>query len=131
MTSHFLTGTGPTYTEFGTDSPESNAMAESTLVRQALGDFLQNGVTSGTGNFEKYGLGPVGAGENPMAQFVGGFTYTIVPFGGTLYMQIHNETSRNSLAYHMASSIPRNNGNGPQPPMSTTVQTYNLAVHCP
>ncbi len=131
MTGIFLAGTGPTFTAFGTTSPESMAMAESTLVRQAIGNYMQNGVTAGTGNFEQYGLGPVGAGANPMAQFVGGFTYTIVPFGGTLYMQIYNETSRNSLAYHMASSVPRNNGNGAQPSMSTTIQTYDIAVSCP
>ncbi|MGB6690476.1 MAG: RHS repeat-associated core domain-containing protein [Terracidiphilus sp.] len=131
MTANFLAGTGPTYTAFGADSPESMAMAESTLAREAIGNYMESGALSGQGNFEQYGLGPVGAGANPMAQFVGGFTYTMVPFGGKLYMQIYNETSRNSLAYHMASSIPRNNGAGQQPPMSTTIQTYDIAVNCP
>jgi RHS repeat-associated protein len=131
MTSDFLNGSGPDQTDFSADSPESAAMAESTLVRQTvIGGYLTNGATNGTGNFEQYGMGPIGAGAKPMAQFVGGFSYALAQTDGVLYILISNETSANSLLYHAGVPNISRDGSGINTPLSTTLQTFSIAVPC-
>jgi RHS repeat-associated protein len=124
LSAQFFSGLGPSDNTFGLDSAVSQVMAQSPGVQDALNGYNINGTTSGTYNFGPSGA--IAAGNNIVAQFVGGYSYSISPASGGINLSLSNYTSFRSLSYDSGPSWPR----GPFYPMGTTHQTYNIFVPC-
>ncbi len=92
MTPEFFTGAGPTNLTFDPTSATSQVMAQSAGVRAVLNDYYVLGQTSGLYTFGAPGY--VAAGANPVAQFVGSFTWSI----SSGVLSLTNITSFRSLA---------------------------------
>jgi hypothetical protein len=129
LTAQFATGLGSGDRTFGPDTATSQVMGQSSGVQEALGQYLLNGQTSGLYTFGASGA--YVAGGNPVAQFVGSFTWSI---SGDI-LSLKNTTSFRSLTYDKGpqwqrSSMPSTMG-GPLPtPMGNTHQTYQIRVKC-
>ena len=123
MFGQFLTGTGPSDLTFGAGSVESQMMASSPGITQAINAY-NNGQTTGLYTFGLSGLWAAGA--NPIQQFVGSYTYTVSPTTGGLNITLSNYTSVWSGSYHQLPSHQRSTFR----PMGTTHQTYQLFVPC-
>ena len=123
LSAQFFSGLGPSNNTFGPDSATSQVMAQSPGVQDAINAYNIYGTTSGVYNF---GLsGAFAAGNNIVAQFVGGYSYTITPTSGGINLSLSNYTSFRSLAADIGPSWSR------PYPMGTTHQTYNIFVPCP
>lgn len=123
MTAQFFSGLGPTSNTFGPNSAVSQVMAQSPGVQDAINAYNINGTTSGA-----YSFGPSGAfaaGNNIVAQFVGGYSYSITSANGGINLALTNYTSFRSLAADIGPSWSRPG------PMGTTNQTYNIFIPCP
>ena len=70
-------------------------------ITQARELFYKTGQTEGDYNFEKGGRGPIDAGSNPVAQFIGSFHYKISIEGKMLKFTVTNKTTLRSADYHM------------------------------
>ena len=119
----FLTGMGRSDVSYGPDSVESQMMASSPGIKQAIKDY-GNGKNSGIYNFGLSGLWA--AGTNPIQQFVGSYQYTTVPANGGLNIFLGNYTSVKSGSYHLLPSHKRSTFS----PMGTTHQNYWVFVPC-
>lgn len=96
MTAQFFSGLGPVNNTFGSGSAVSQVMAQSPGVQDAINGYNIYGKTSGNYNF---GLsGAFAAGNNIVAQFVGGYSYSISPTSGGINLSLSNYTSFRSLA---------------------------------
>jgi RHS repeat-associated protein len=127
LTAEFFTGLGPSDYLFGPDSPMSQVMAQSAGVQQVLNDYYMLGQTSGLYVFGAQGL--AAAGVNPVAQFVGSFTWTITPTGGGILLSLSNTTSFTSLTYDKGPQWERRPKRLPTP-MGNTRQTYDIVAPC-
>jgi hypothetical protein len=123
MFGQFLTGTGPSDLMFGPGSVESQMMASSPGITQAINDY-NNGKPTGTYIFGLSGLWAAGA--NPIQQFVGSYSYSVSPATGGLNATLSNYTSVWSGSYHLLPSHQRSTFG----PMGTTHQTYQVFVPC-
>jgi RHS repeat-associated protein len=123
MTAQFFSGLGPINNTFGSGSAVSQVMAQSPGVQDAINGYNIFGKTSGNYNFGVSGA--FAAGNNIVAQFVGGYSYSISPTSGGINLSLSNYTSFRSLAADIGPSWAR------PYPMGTTHQTYNLFVPCP
>jgi hypothetical protein len=121
----FFSGAGPGNLTFGPDSAVSQVMAQSGGVREVLDYYFMTGVTSGQYTFG--GTGLVAAGSNPVAQFVGSFSWSITPGNGSINLSLTNTSSFKSLTYDMGPQWQR--GSLPTP-MGNTHQTYNITAPC-
>jgi RHS repeat-associated protein len=119
MFGQFLTGYGPSDLTFGPGSVESQMMASSPGITQAINDY-SNGKPTGLYTFGFSGL--VAAGANPIQQFVGSYTYTVTPGNGGLNVTLSNYTNVWSFSYHHLPSHSRSTFR----PMGTTHQTYQV-----
>jgi RHS repeat-associated protein len=124
MTLEFLTGSGPDNYSFGPDTVESQMMATSPGVTDAVNDYLTTGNASGGWHFGLMGLRS--AGGNPIRQFVGSYTYNVTRSRGGLTVTLSNPTSFTSLTYDRGPSWERSSFG----PMGTTHQTYQVFVPC-
>lgn len=124
MTGEFFSGLGQGSLTFGPDSATSQVMAQSGPAQDVMNSYYMTGQTSGLYTFGLPGL--VSAGGNPVAQFVGSFTWSITPSSKGINLSLKNTTSFRSLTYDR----------GPQwqrasfPPMGNTHQTYNITATC-
>ncbi len=124
MFGQFLTGTGSSDLTFGPGSVQSQMMASSPGVTQAVSNYLSTGKPTGLYTFGLSGL--VNAGANPIQQFVGSYTYTVTPANGGLNVTLSNYTSVKSGSYHVLPSHQRSSFK----PLGTTHQTYQVFVPC-
>jgi hypothetical protein len=124
MLFEFATGLGPSDLAYGPNSVESQMMASSPGVTQAVNDYLSKGKPSGGYYFGLMGL--VSAGINPIRQFVGSYTYNVTPTTGGLNVTLSNYTSFKSGTYHLGPSWDRSSFG----PGGTTRQTYQVFVPC-
>lgn len=99
-------------------------MATSAGVTTALNDYYMTGRTSGLYTFGAHGY--FSAGLNSMAQFVGSFTYNIVPATGGINITLGNVTSVASLTNRLFGSHSRSSFG----PLGNTHQTYSIYVPC-
>lgn len=125
MTAQFFSGLGADNLLFGPDTAESQMMASSPGVTNAVNSYLNSGQTSGLYTFGLSGL--ANAGLNPTQQFVGSFRWSITPGNGGLNLSLTNTTSFQSLTYDRGPQWQR--GSWPTP-MGNTHQTYNIFVPC-
>jgi hypothetical protein len=123
MTAQFFSGLGPTNNTFGTGSAVSQVMSQSPGVQDAINGYNLFGKTSGGYNFGVSGA--FAAGNNIVAQFVGGYAYSISSASGGINLSLSNYTSFRSLAADIGPSWAR------PAPMGTTHQTYNIFIPCP
>ncbi|MGH9581487.1 MAG: hypothetical protein ACRD4O_00945 [Bryobacteraceae bacterium] len=123
MTGQFLTGTGPINRTFGPSSVESQMMASSRGIAQAINDY-NNSKPTGTYIFGFSGV--VAAGFNPIQQFVGSYSYSVSPTPGGLKVTLSNYTSVWSGSYHGLPSHQRSSF----APLGTTHQTYRILLPC-
>lgn len=123
MFNEFVTGLGPSNLTFGPASVESNMMASSPGITQAINTY-NSGLATGHYDFGLKGLWD--AGTNPIQQFVGSYDYTISPTAGGLNITLSNYTSVWSGTYHLLPSHKRSTFR----PMGTTHQTYEVFVPC-
>jgi hypothetical protein len=123
MTAQFFSGLGPVNNTFGSGSAVSQVMAQSPGVQDAINGYNIFGKTSGNYNFGVSGA--FAAGNNIVAQFVGGYSYSISAASGGINLSLSNYTSFRSLAADIGPSWAR------PAPMGTTHQTYNLFIPCP
>jgi hypothetical protein len=90
MTAQFFSGLGPTNNTFGSGSAVSQVMAQSPGVQDAINGYNIFGKTSGDYSF---GLsGAFAAGNNIVAQFVRGYSYSISPASGGINLSLSNYT---------------------------------------
>jgi RHS repeat-associated protein len=95
MTAAFFSGLGPDDYTFNTDSAVSQVMAQSAQFQDVLNQYYMFGTTS---NWQGFGAnGYVEAGENPVAQFLGSFGWSITPTNGGITVTLTNVTSFHSL----------------------------------
>jgi hypothetical protein len=125
MTAQFFSGLGADNLLFGPDTVESQMMASSPGVTNAVNSYLSTGQTSGLYTFGLSGL--YNAGLNPTQQFVGSFRWSITPGNGGLNLSLTNTTSFRSLTYDTGPQWQR--GSLPTP-MGNTHQTYNIFIPC-
>ena len=123
MFGEFLTGTGPSDLTFGPGSVNSQMMASSPGITQAINAY-NNRKPTGLYTFGLSGLW--NAGANPIQQFVGSYRYSVVPTNGGLDVTLSNYTSVRSGSYHLLPSHQRSSFG----PMGTTHQTYEVFVPC-
>lgn len=107
----FKTGTGPEYSGFGPNSPMTQDMEDSYVVREATLHFLANGSKPMVRWDAGFGLvGAFNSGTDMTAQFIGGARISIFPTeAGFLYI-LDNTTDQNSYHLHMGDSTPRTPG---------------------
>jgi hypothetical protein len=125
-TAQFFTGLGGDDLLFTPDTVESQMMACSPGVTNAVNSYLSTGQTSGLYTFGLSGLVAARA-ANPTQQFVGSFRWSITPGDGGLNISLTNTTSFKSLTYDRGpqwqrASVPT--------PMGNTHQTYNIFIPC-
>jgi RHS repeat-associated protein len=123
MAAQFFSGLGTSENTFGSGSATSQVMAQSPGVQDAINGYNIYGKTSGNYNFGVSGA--FAAGNNIVAQFVGGYSYSISPASGGINLSLSNYTSFRSLAADIGPSWAR------PYPMGTTHQTYNIFIPCP
>nr|WP_068886962.1 hypothetical protein [Pedobacter panaciterrae] len=106
----FRTGTGPTYSGFGPNSPMTKDLRNSFIVQQATARFLLNGGKEPLVNFNAHFYGPIGpimSGTNMTEQFLGSARVSIYPSSlGFIYV-VTNTTDMNSFGLHVANSVTR------------------------
>jgi RHS repeat-associated protein len=125
MTGEFFSGLGPGNLTFDPNSATSQVMAQSGPVQEVLNDYYMTGNTNGLYTFGLSGL--VASGANPVAQFVGSFSWSITPVNGGINLSLTNTTSFRSLTYDVGPQWQR--GSWPTP-MGNTHQTYNITAGC-
>jgi RHS repeat-associated protein len=105
MTAAFFSGLGPDDYTFNTDSAVSQVMAQSAQFQDVLNQYYMFGTTS---NWQGFGAnGYVEAGENPVAQFLGSFGWSITPTNGGITVTLTNVTSFHSLMADHGSAYER------------------------
>jgi hypothetical protein len=125
MTAQFFSGLGADNLLFTPDTAESQMMASSPGVTNAVNTYLTTGQPNGLYSFGLSGL--ANAGLNPTQQFVGSFRWSITPGNGGLNLSLTNTTSFKSLTYDRGPQWQR--GSWPTP-MGNTHQTYNIFIPC-
>ncbi len=124
MTGQFAMGLGPINLTYAPDSMQSQMMAASPGVTDAVNTYLSTGQANGLYDF---GVSQVlAAGINPIQQFVGSYTYNIQPVEGGLFVTLTNYTSLWSLLAHQVKSHQRSSFRR----FGTTKQTYQVTVPC-
>ena len=105
----FRTGTGPTYSGFGPNSPMTKDLKNSFIVQQAIARFLLNGGKEPLINFQARFYGPIGPlmSETMTEQFLGSARVSIYPSQLGYIFVVTNTTDMNSFGYHSADSFPR------------------------
>jgi len=86
---------GINYTHVFRNDRVTNALSKSPLVNAVRNNYYITGKTSGYAPFGA--AGAWASGDNPIAQFVGGFHYQITATGDNLTFEIFNITSVHSL----------------------------------
>lgn len=124
MTFQFFSGLGGDDLLFGPGTAESQMMASSPGVTNAVNSYLSTGQTSGLYTFGLSGV--AAAGANPTQQFVGSYTWSIASGNGGLNVTLSNYTSVWSGSYHLLPSHSRS----AFAPTGTTHQTYQVFVPC-
>ena len=127
MTAGFFSGIGAGNLTFDPNSATSQVMAQSGPVQEVLDAYYMTGQPSGLYTFGPPGL--VSAGDNPVAQFVGSFRWSITPANGGINLLLTNTTSFRSLTYDTGPQWQRGNHWYPTP-MGNTHQTYNITATC-
>jgi hypothetical protein len=125
MTAQFFSGLGSSGQTFPISSATSQVMAQSAGVQNVLNEYYMTGTTNDNYNFGWVGLQSSGA--NPVAQFVGSFSWTISQGNGGIYLQLRNRTSFRSLTYDRGPQWARGSF---LTPMGNTYQIYNIFVPC-
>jgi hypothetical protein len=101
MTNWFERGIGPTSWGFGPGTTQANEMMRSPLVQQNIYDFITSGKSSMQG-WQNFGIPElIKSGSNPSAQFVGSYGWAASRSNGALTFAIVNQTSFDSLFYHL------------------------------
>lgn len=105
----FRTGTGPTYSGFGPNSPMTKDLKNSFIVQQAIARFMLNGGKEPLVNFQARFYGPIGPmmSETMTEQFLGSARVSIFPSQLGYIFVVTNTTDMNSFGLHVADSVPR------------------------
>jgi RHS repeat-associated protein len=120
----WLTGSGAEERTFGPTSVESRSLASSSGVTTAVENYLLSGQRSGLFTFGLTGL--LGAGINPIRQYVGSFRYTITPTANGFTVNATNTTGVWSASYHELPDHQRSSFG----PLGNMRQTYVVGVKC-
>jgi len=106
----YRTGTGPTYSGFGPNSPMIKDLKNSFIVQQAIARFMLNGGKEPLINFEARFYGPIGPmmSETMTEQFLGSARVSIFPSQLGYIFVVTNTTDWHSFTYHIGDSFPRN-----------------------
>lgn len=128
MTSDWALGVGPTDTDFGPNSVESQQMMEAYGLAQNVSNFLAGGASSGNENFGLGGL--FSSGLNPTAQFVGSYQWSMALGSGNLNITITNSTTAWSGFYHSPFFDPNPPTRTGWSPGGRVNQTFHIQVPC-